>query len=344
MRFKDDVFFPSDRKFRLLRVKHILERETDANHSITMTRLLELLNEESESDRRTLYDDVRDLEALGTKVKIDKSHRPPSLSVEERTFSLSELKLMIDAIASSKYLTEKASRELIDKLKMFCSRYEANELNRQTLLANRAKRIDNDFHNNVSIISEAIDSKKKISFEYFRINTRGKKGYNKSSSIISPWFTIYTDDKYYMIGFDGKMRKNYRVDRMENITILEEKQEGEEELAEYKKELPFRTQSMFNMFGEGEKEWVTLRAPEYYYFSIEDKFGSNLIPRHERDKNGRDYVIVEVPVIVGDQFFAWIFGMKNKITIVGPDSVREQFQKMIEEVRSHYKQRGNWET
>ena len=168
MRFKDDVFFPSDRKFRLLRVKHILERETDANHSITMTRLLELLNEESESDRRTLYDDVRDLEALGTKVKIDKSHRPPSLSVEERTFSLSELKLMIDAIASSKYLTEKASRELIDKLKMFCSRYEANELNRQTLLANRAKRIDNDFHNNVSIISEAIDSKKKISFEKYR--------------------------------------------------------------------------------------------------------------------------------------------------------------------------------
>ena len=336
MMFKDDVFFPSDRKFRLLRVKHILERETDADHSITMTRLLELLGEEKESDRRTLYDDIRDLEALGTKVKIDKSHRPPSLSVEERTFSLSELKLMIDAIASSKYLTEKASRELIDKLKMFCSRYEANELNRQTLLANRAKRVDNDFHNNVSIISEAIDRKKKISFEYFRINTRGKKGYNKTSSVISPWFTLYTDDKYYMIGFDGKARKNYRVDRMENITILEEKQDGEEELAEYKKELSFRTQSMFNMFGEGEKEWVTLRAPEYYYFSIEDKFGSNLIPRHERDKNGRDYVIVEVPVIVGDQFFAWIFGMKNKITIVGPESVKEQMRTMIRSVGRNY--------
>ena len=340
MAFKDDIIFPTDRKFRVLRVKHILERETDANHSITMTRLLELLGEEKESDRRTLYDDIRDLEAVGTKIKIDKSHRPPSLSVEERTFSLSELKLMIDAIASSKYLTEKASRELIDKLKMFCSRYEANELNRQTLLANRAKRIDNDFHNNVSIISEAIDRKRKISFEYFRINTRGKKGYNKTSSVISPWFTLYTDDKYYMIGFDGKARKNYRVDRMENITILEEKQDGEEELAEYKKELSFRTQSMFNMFGEGEKEWVTLRAPEYYYFSIEDKFGSNLIPRHERDKNGRDYVIVEVPVIVGDQFFAWIFGMKNKITIVGPDSVRKQFMEMLQRVEAQYDKRA----
>lgn len=340
MSFKDDIIIPTDRKFRVLRVKHILERETDANHSITMTRLLELLNEESESDRRTLYDDVRDLEALGTKVKIDKSHRPPSLSVEERTFSLSELKLMIDAIASSKYLTEKASRELIDKLKMFCSRYEANELNRQTLLANRAKRIDNDFHNNVSIISEAIDRKKKISFEYFRVNTKRKKQYDKTPPVISPWVTVYTDDKYYLIGYDGKKRRTYRIDRMTEIKILEEKQEGEEELAEYKKELPFRTQSMFNMFGEGEKEWVTLRAPEYYYFSIEDKFGSNLFPRHEKDKNGRDYVIVEVPVIVGDQFFAWIFGMKNKITIVGPDSVRKQFMEMLQRVEAQYDKRA----
>ena len=335
MMFKDDVFFPTDRKFRLLRVKHILERETDANHSITMTRLLELLNEESESDRRTLYDDVRDLEALGTKIKIDKSHRPPSLSVEERTFSLSELKLMIDAIASSKYLTEKASRELIDKLKMFCSRYEANELNRQTLLTNRAKRIDNDFHNNVSIISSAISDKKKITFNYFRINTKGKKGYNKTSPIVSPWFTVYTDDKYYMIGYDGKMRRNYRVDRMENIRVLEDDQEGEEEYTEFKKELPFRTQSIFNMFGE-EKEYVTLRCPEYYYYTIEDKFGSYLIPRREKDKNGNDYITVDVPVAVGDQFFAWIFGMRNKITIVGPETVKKQMQEMLQEVGRHY--------
>ncbi|MBR7028071.1 MAG: hypothetical protein IKI05_01500, partial [Bacteroidaceae bacterium] len=184
--FKDDVIIPLDRKFRVLRVKHILERETDAEHAITMTRLLELLNEESESDRRTLYDDIRDLEQIGTKIKIDKSVRPPRLSVEERVFSLSELKLMIDAIASSKYLTMHASEQLIDKLKMFCSRYEANELNRQTLLTNRAKRIDNNFHNNVSIISQAISEKKKITFDYFRINTRGKKSYNKTSPVISP--------------------------------------------------------------------------------------------------------------------------------------------------------------
>ncbi len=333
-----DEMLPTDRKFRMLRVKRILERETDSEHSITMTRLLELLEEESESDRRTLYDDVRDLEYMGPKVKIDKSHRPPSLSVEERTFSLSELKLMIDAIASSKFLTMKASQDLIDKLKQFCSRYEANELNRQTLLANRAKRIDDSFHNNVSIISNAIDKNKKISFSYFRIDIRGKKQFNKKTSVLSPWATIYSDDKYYMIGYDSKKKQKttYRIDRMTDIIILDELQDGGEELKEFKKDLPFRTQSVFNMFG-GEKQWVTLRAPRFYYFAIEDKFGGNLIPRIEKDKNGTEYIIVDVPVALGPQFFAWVFGMENYITIVGPNEVIGQMKDMLQKVSRRYR-------
>ena len=92
-----------DRKFRMLRVKQILESETDASHSITMSQLLELMNEESDKDRRTLWQDIEDIENLGTKVKIDKNHQPWRLNVEERIFSISELKLMIDAVASSKF-------------------------------------------------------------------------------------------------------------------------------------------------------------------------------------------------------------------------------------------------
>ena len=133
---------------------------------------------------------------------------------------------------------------------------------------------------------------------------------------------------------------HFGIDRMESIQVLEETQDGQEEFQAFKKELSFRTQSMFNMFGE-EKEYVTLRCPEFYYYAIEDKFGSNLVPRHEKDKNGKDYIIVDVPVAVGDQFFAWIFGMKNKITIVGPASVKEQFRSMIQEVGKHYRTSGN---
>ena len=330
---KKELVLLNDRKFRMLRVKQILERETDKTHSITMTRLLELMNEDVESDRRTLYDDIRKLENLGTKVNIDKSKTPPHLKVTERQFTLSELKLMIDAIASSKYLTKSASQELIDKLKVFCSRYEAAELNRQTLIANRAKRVDEEFHNNVGLISSAIDAKKKISFQYFRINIKNKKERNKKLSVVSPWATIYAEDNYYLIGYDREKIRYYRIDRMEDLAILDEKREGENEYKVLKDELPFRTQSTFNLFG-GEKEYVTLRCPNFYYYIIQDKFGPDVIAHPIK---GEDAFTVDVPVAVGDAFFGWIFGMCDKIKIVGPKSVKDKMREMIAKAAKSYR-------
>ena len=148
-----------------------------------------------------------------------------------------------------------------------------------------------------------------------------------------------------MIGYDSKKKQQttYRIDRMMDITILDELQDGEENLNEFKKDLPFRTQSIFNMFG-GEKQWVTLRAPRFYYYAIEDKFGNNLLPRTERDKNGAEYVVVTVPVVVSPQFFAWVFGMEKYITIIGPDDVVKQMRAMLDDVRKKYLKKGrNWE-
>ena len=320
------------RKFRMLRVKQILEQETDAAHSITMTRLLELLNEDVDSDRRTLYEDVNDLACLGTEVNIDKHQIPPRLKVTKRIFSLSELKLMIDAIASSKFLTKSASQDLIDKLKMFCSRYEADELNRQTLLANRTKRIDADFHENVSKVSRAIDAGRQITFKYFRINVRGKREYNKKDSTVSPWVMVYADDNYYMLAFDGKGMRHYRIDRMDEITILEAKRQGQELYKTVKEEMPFRTQATFNLFG-GEKELVTLRCPTFFYYVILDKFGAGIHPVIDK---ATDTFTVTVPVAIGDQFFGWIFGMKNKVIIEGPESVKQKMKKMLEDVGKWY--------
>lgn len=325
------VLLPT-RKFRMLRVKQILEQETDASHSITMTRLLELLNEDVGSDRRTLYEDVQDLKYLGTKVEINKHCVPPHLKVTERIFSLSELKLMIDAIASSKFLTKSATQNLIDKLKMFCSRYEADELNRQTLLANRTKRLDADFHNNISTISLAINAGKQITFKYFRINVQGNRQYNKKEIKVSPWLMVYADDYYYMMAFDGRIMRHYRVDRMDEIAILADKRIGKEEYKKVKEELPYRTQSTFNLFG-GEMKLVTLRCPTYYYFVILDKFGSNIYPMIDKKT---DTFTVTVPVAIGDQFFGWIFSMKNRVVIEGPEDVKQQMKQMLEDVSKRY--------
>lgn len=314
-----------DRKFRMLRVKQILESETDASHSITMTQLLELMNEESDKDRRTLYEDVRDLEYLGTKVKISKGYTPPRLNVEERLFSISELKLMIDAVASSKFLTQSATQEIIGKLKQFCSRYEATELNRQTLLANRTKRIDTDYHDNVGILSKAIDEKRKVTFKYFRLNIHNKRSYQKKDIIVSPWILLYANDNYYLLAFDGKIMKYYRLDRIDNVQILDAKSEGEEEYKKVKEELPFRTQSSFNLFG-GEKVDVTLRCPVYYYYLIADQFGTNLYPIQDK---ATDTFTVTVPVAIGDQFFGWVLSMGQRVVIEGPPEVKKQMARSL---------------
>ena len=325
------VLLPT-RKFRMLRVKQVLEQETDEANSITMTRLLELLNEEVESDRRTLYEDIQDLKCLGTKVEINKHHIPPTMKVTERLFSIAELKIMIDAIASSKFLTKSASQELIDKLKMFCSRREATELNRQTLLANRAKRIDTDFHNNVGVISRAIELEKQITFRYYRINVRGKREFNKYDSTVSPWIMVFADENYYLMAFDGKKMRHYRVDRMDEIKILDDDREGNEEYSKVKEELPFRTQSTFNLFG-GEKEFVTLRCPNFYYYVIQDKFGASFHPVVDKET---DTFTVTVPVAVGDQFFGWVFSMRNKVTIVAPESVKKKMRDILDDVSKKY--------
>lgn len=323
-----------DRKFRMLRVKEILERETDKYHSITMGQLLEFLNEDPDKDRRALYEDIRDLEKLGTVVDIRKGYTPPRLNVKERLFSIDELKLMIDAIASSKFLTQNATTEIIGKLKKFCSRYEASELNRQTLLSNRTKRVDTDYHNNVGILSKAIEHKNKVTFTYFRLNIKNKREYNKKDNKVSPWLMLYSNDNYYLLAYDGTIMRYYRVDRIDTVTILEEKCEGEEEFAKIKEELPFRTQASFNLFG-GKKELVTLRVPVHYYFIIADQFGTNLYPIMEDNK---EYFTVSVPVAVGDQFFGWVLSMGNKVTIVGPPEVKKQMVEKIKGVLKHYEE------
>ena len=320
------------RKFRMLRVKQILERETDASHFITMTQLLEMLNEDTESDRRTLYDDIKDLKHLGTIVDIKKGYAPPRLSVKERLFTIDELKLIIDAVASSKFLTQKATQEIIDKLKGFCSRYEATELNRQTLLSNRAKRIDAEYHNNVGILSKAIEARQKVSFSYYRLNIHNKREYNKKESVVSPWIMLYYNDNYYLMAYDGKIMRYYRLDRIDTVNILDEKCEGEEEYKMIKEELPFRTQSSFNLFG-GEKKLVTLRVPVHFYYIIADQFGTNLYPVMDKNK---EFFMVTVPVAVGDQFFGWVLSMGNKVTIIDPPEVKKQMVDMMTGVLMRY--------
>ena len=207
------------------------------------------------------------------------------------------------------------------------------------MVANRAKHIDDGFHDNVSLISQAIEQNRRIEFQYFRINIRNQKQYDKRGHYTSPWLTLYHEDNYYLVGYDRKRITYYRIDRITDVTILDEPRQGEEEYEKLKKELPFRTQSTFNLFG-GEKTMVTLWCPNFYYYLIVDKFGSNLVPRLNTKESTCE---VDVPVVVNNQFLAWIVGLKNKIRIVGPEEVRQQMNHLAASVLHVYPRSIHWE-
>ena len=191
----------------------------------------------------------------------------------------------------------------------------------------------------MSIISEAIETNHRISFEYFRIGTNNKKHFDKRKHFTSPWITLYNENNYYLVAYDRKRITYYRIDRITDVNILDEPRQGEEEYNKLKQELPFRTQSTFNIFG-GERTTVTLRCPSFYYHVLVDKFGNDLVPRIDKNNN---YCEVDVPVVTSDSFFGWLFSMKRKVQIVGPKEVKKKMCEMVHGASTYYRRDSMWQ-
>ena len=332
----DDDPMTSDQgnKLKMLYLKELFENQTDSEHDITIKKMQEhLLRHGITADRRTLYQDIEALQYYG----MDITHEPYSqnYALASRDFEVYEIKLMIDAISSSRFLSEKRSRELIEKLKMQCSHYESQSLQRQVLLANRVKGISTVLHINVDTISHAIALNRQIQFSYFKYGLKKERVYNKRNYVLSPWDMLYADGQYYLFAFDpeekkaDKAFKYFRVDRMDKIQITDTSRQGKE--LHDAIDLNTRIKSTFNMFG-GKIENVTLRFPNFQFEIAMDKFGRDIIPV----KDGDDHFTVTVPVAVGPQFYGWVFGLKNYVTIVAPEHVRNGMRDMLEAVGKRY--------
>lgn len=191
-------------KMKLFFLKDILESETDATHGITMARILELLSMRGiKAERKSIYDDLRafrEQDILDVTVPQGQNRE---YTVTSRTFELSELKMMIDAIQSSKFLSEAKTRDPIKKLEGMCSKHEAKELNRQVIIANRVKSISSGtaLFRNVDAIHRAITANAQVSFQYCDFDLKKQKHYMKKGEryVVSPWAMIYTDDNYYLL-------------------------------------------------------------------------------------------------------------------------------------------------
>ena len=299
----------------------------DDEHYITMPEIMdELAKYNITADRKSLYNDLRDLSVLGIDVEGEPVGNRYHYHVVNRAFELPELKLLVDAIQSSKFITEKKSNALIKKLETLVSKYDAQKLQRQVFVSGRIKTMNESIYYTVDAIHKAISENKKIKFQYYQWNVKKEMElrHNGAWYRISPWGLSWDDENYYLVGYDSDAEqiKHYRVDKMLHIKLSNESRDGKEhfkklDMADYAKK-------SFGMFG-GKEQTVKLLVKNSLAGVIIDRFGKNvmLIPTDD------EHFTVNVDVHVSRQFLGWVFSLGEDIKIVGPDEVVDEMKKEI---------------
>lgn len=324
----------TNQKFKLYRLAQIMLERTDDEHYITMPEIISQLGKyEITADRRSIYQDLRDLEALGIEVEGEPEGKGYHYHVVSRPFELPELKLLVDAIQSSKFITEKKTNELICKLEKLVSRYEAMGLQRQVYVSGRIKTMNESIYYAVDTIHNAISENRKIRFQYYQWNVKKEMVLRRDGAYyhISPWGLSWDDENYYLVGYDsdaGEIR-HYRVDKMIHIRMSEEPREGKEHFR--KLNMADYTRKSFGMFG-GREQSVKLLVDNSLAGVIIDRFGKDvmMIPADG------DCFTVNVTVMVSRQFLGWIFSLGEKVKILGPDEVTEQMREEGERLLRQY--------
>lgn len=325
----------TNQKFKLYRLAQIMLEKTDEEHYITMSEIMEGLAEYNiTADRKSIYTDLRDLSVLGIEVEGEPVGNRYHYHVVSRTFELPELKLLVDAIQSSKFITEKKSNTLIKKLEKLVSKYDAQKLQRQVFVSGRIKTMNESIYYTVDAIHKAISENKKIKFQYYQWNVKKEMElrHNGAWYHISPWGLSWDDENYYLVGYDSDAEqiKHYRVDKMLHIKLSNESRDGKEhfkklDMADYAKK-------SFGMFG-GKEQTVKLLVKISLAGVIIDRFGKNvmLIPTDD------EHFTVNVDVHVSRQFLGWVFSLGEDIKIVGPDEVVDEMKKEINRIINQYK-------
>ncbi len=324
----------NNQKLKLYRLKDIMLKKTDEAHALTMPQIIEELEKcEVSAERKSIYTDLEMLGELGIEVTGTKEGKYTYYAVSGREFELPELKLLVDAIQSSKFITIRKSKELIRKLENFCSEYEAKQLQRQVFVQDRIKTMNESIYYSVDTIHNAITMNKQIRFQYYKWNIRGEQELKRGGTFyrISPWALVWDDENYYLVGFDDEADriKHYRVDKMLKITMTDEARVGKEHFARWN--AADYAKKNFAMFG-GSEENVDVEIENEMCGIFFDRFGQDIrmIPIDQTHSR------VHLKVALSDHFLGWIFALGDKVRLVGNDTVMERAQEFIARLHSQY--------
>lgn len=327
----------SDQKLKILYVMRFLLEETDEAHPASMEQIIsELASRDIAAERKGIYSDVETLRRFGLDICMSKG-KPGGYYVLNRDFELAELKLLLDAVQASQFITEKKSLQLIRKLEKLCSVHEAQNLGRQLYVKGRVKNMNESIYYNVDAIHRGIAEDRQIEFRYFSYGANKRKMYRRNGGdyCISPFALTWDNENYYMIGFDaaaGALR-HYRVDRMEHIRLAQAPRQGGAVFAQC--DMRVYTKRNFSMFG-GEELRVTMEFENALAGVVIDRFGKDAPMFPTDDSHFR----LSAPVVVSPQFYGWIFGLGAGVRILEPEQVAAGMREQLAQVAARYGQTG----
>ena len=316
----------ANQKRKLLLLRDILRRETDEEHPLTLEQLREMLAVQGiNAERKSLYDDLEQLRLMGEDV-VSVRDRTVRYYIGQREFDLPQLRLLVDAVQSSKFITRRKSEQLIRQLEGLTSRHMAGKLHRQVLVSGRIKTMNESIYYNVDTLQGAMAANRQVEFRYFDWGVDKKQHLRRDGGAytVSPWALTWDDENYYLIAYEeaSDSIRHYRVDRMLRISVTDAPRRGEtafrrQDMAQY-------SRKTFSMFA-GEEQTVTLRCANRMAGVILDRFGQEitLFP------DGGEHFTVRVPVAVSPQFFAWVTGLDNEVHIVSPAAVAEEYRQYL---------------
>ena len=323
----------ANQKLKLLYIARLLMRKSDENHLISTAQIIEELDSEGISaERKSIYDDIEALRFFGFDI-IQVKGRNGGYYLGERDFELPELKLLVDSVQSSKFITQNKTYDLIRKIESLASVYDGQLLQRQVYIQNRVKSMNESVYYAVDAISDAITQNRQITYKYFEFNIKKERVYRHDGQLykVSPFALVWDNENYYMIAWDSvaEKMKHYRVDKMYGVDMTDEKREGT--AAFEKTDMSAYTKSVFGMFG-GQEEKVKIRFANRLAGVVIDRFGKDTTII----KDGDEHFTVNVDVVISDQFLAWIFAFGTQAEIISPESVRETMKKHAESVCELY--------
>lgn len=320
----------ANKKLKLLYLAQYLQEQTDEQHPKTVQEMIEHLALYGISaERKSVYDDLHLLELYGMDVQSVKG-KSYGYFLGERDFQLPELKLLIDVVQASPFLTRSKSMELIAKLEKLTSQPQARQLRRQVYVMNRVRTVNERLYYTVDGINSAINEGKKITFRYFDWTVGGEKSYRKGGvTYVTNPVALCVDRNYYLVAYDSALGdyRHYRVDRIESLTVTEEERDP---LPEHF-DLGAYTKSIFDMYN-GTPETVRLRFEKPLLNVAIDRFGADA---HMRSADDTHFELT-AEVELGPTFYGWLSQFGTQAELLAPESARQAFTAHCRSVLSRY--------